>query len=420
MDMKSMLLRGWTRGAGLALVSGLLVTGCTLDNGEAPAVTGPSEFGLSVTMTASPDQLPRDGESQSIVTVTVRDEASRPVAGRRLIASATAGTLSASDVVTGSEGRATFSFTAPAPGTIGDAAVVSVVPVGDNGGNSVSRTLAINFTGPSNRTAPVPSFEIVPANPERGAPVRFDASNTTDEGVPCLDKCSYTWEFGDGNSATGRTVSHAYSVGRAFTVTLTVTDAAGSTASIVRVINVSAVDAPTGLLNVAPDPPFVDKQAVFTSAQRAATGHSIERYEWDFGDGTTASSTTPSIAKTFTAIGVYVVTVSAFDDLGQAGIAVKTITVGSSVTAPVAVFTVAPTSPTAGVQATFVGTSSTVGAGATIVNYTWNAGDGQVFDSGTTATQAVTYGAAGTYVATLTVTDSLGRQSVKSVTVVVQ
>ena len=418
--MKSMVLRGWTRGAGLALVSGLLVTGCSLENGEAPPVTGPSEFGLSVTLTASPDQLPRDGTSQSTVTVTVRDEASRPVAGRRLIASATAGTLSANDVVTGSEGRATFSFTAPAPGTIGDAAVVSVVPVGDNGGNSVSRTLAINFTGPSNRTAPVPSFEIVPANPERGAPVRFDASNTMDEGVACLDKCTYSWEFGDGNSATGRIVSHTYSVGRAFTVTLTVTDGAGSSASLVRVINVSAVDAPTGLLNVSPDPPFVDKQAVFTSAQKAATGHSIERYEWDFGDGTTASSTTPSIAKTFTAIGVYVVTVSAFDDLGQAGIAVKTVTVGSSVTAPVAVFTVAPTSPTAGVQATFIGTSSTVGAGATIVNYSWNAGDGQVFDSGSTATQAVTYGAAGTYVATLTVTDSLGRQAARSITVVVQ
>ena len=418
--MKSMVLRGWTRGAGLALVSGLLVTGCSLENGEAPAVIGPSEFGLSVTLTASPDQLPRDGMSQSIVTVTVRDDASRPVAGRRLIASATAGSLSESDVVTGSEGRATFSFTAPAPGTIGDAALLSVVPVGDNGGNSVPRTLAINFIGPSNRTAPVPSFEIVPTNPERGAPVRFDASKTTDEGVPCLDKCTYSWDFGDGSSATGRIVSHTYSAGRAFTVTLTVTDPAGSTESLVRVINVSAVDAPSGLLNVTPDPPFVDKQAVFTSAQKAATGHSIERYEWDFGDGTTASSTTPSIAKTFTAIGVYVVTVSAFDDLGQAGIAVKTVTVGSSVTAPVAVFTVAPSSPTAGVQATFIGTSSTVGAGATIVNYSWNAGDGQVFDSGTTATQAVTYGAAGTYVATLTVTDSLGRQSVRSLTVVVQ
>jgi len=352
--------------------------------------------------------------------VTVRDEASRPVAGRRLIVSTTAGTLSQSDVVTGSEGRATFSFTAPAPGTIGDEAILSVVPVGDNGGNSVSRTLSINFTGPSNRTAPIPNFEVIPANPERGAPARFDASGTTDEGVPCLDKCTYSWDFGDGSSATGRIVTHTYSVGRAFTVTLTVTDAAGSTASTVRVINVAAVPAPSGGLEVSPDPPFVDKQAVFTSAQRAAAGHSIERYEWDFGDGSTLVTTTPSVAKTYSEVGIFVATVTAIDDLGQAGIAVKTVTVGFSVTAPIAVLSVAPVSPTAGVQATLIGTLSTVGAGATIVNYNWTSGDGQVFDSGATATQAVTYGAAGTYVATLTVTDSLGRQAVRSITVVVQ
>jgi PKD repeat protein len=189
---------------------------------------------------------------------------------------------------------------------------------------------------------------------------------------------------------------------------------------VVRVINVSSVAAPSGTLEVFPSPAFVDKQAVFTSKQTAARNHSIERYEWDFGDGTTASSTTPSVSKIYTAIGKYIATVTAYDDLGQTGIAPVTVEVGSSVTAPVAAFTVAPSSPTAGVQATFIGTSSTVGAGATIVNYSWNAGDGQVFDSGTTATQAVTYGAAGTYVATLTVTDSLGRQAVKSLTVVVQ
>jgi PKD repeat protein len=78
-----------------------------------------------------------------------------------------------------------------------------------------------------------------------------------------------------------------------------------------------------------------------------------------------------------------------------------------------------PTSPTATVAATFNGTSSTVGVGATIVNYHWESGDGQVFDT-TTATQVVTYPVAGTYVATLTITDSLGRQAVRSITVVVQ
>jgi PKD repeat protein len=115
-----------------------------------------------------------------------------------------------------------------------------------------------------------------------------------------------------------------------------------------------------------------------------------------------------------------VVTVTAVDDLGQTGIAVKTVTVGFGVTAPVANFSIAPASPTAGVAATFVGSTSTVGVGATIVNYTWTSGDGQTFDSGSTSTQSVTYAAAGTYVATLTVTDSLGRQAVRTLTVTVQ
>ncbi len=146
--MKKMLCGVWVRKAAVVLAAGLLAAGCTLQDGAAPLVTGPSEFGLSVTMTASPDQLPRDGASQSTVTVMVRDDASRPVGGRRLIASTSAGTLSVAEVTTSSDGRATFAFTAPAPGTVGDAALVSVIPVGDNGGNSMPRTLTINFTGP--------------------------------------------------------------------------------------------------------------------------------------------------------------------------------------------------------------------------------------------------------------------------------
>ena len=78
-----------TRRAAIVLVASLWAVGCTLDSGEGPGLTGPSSFALSVTATATPDRLPRDGSSQSLITLNVRDAQSRPVAGQRLTLGAT-------------------------------------------------------------------------------------------------------------------------------------------------------------------------------------------------------------------------------------------------------------------------------------------------------------------------------------------
>ena len=51
-----------------ALLAALVISGCNIDKQTAPSAIGPSEFGLSVTLSASPDQLPRDGSASSIVT----------------------------------------------------------------------------------------------------------------------------------------------------------------------------------------------------------------------------------------------------------------------------------------------------------------------------------------------------------------
>ena len=50
------------------------VGSCTTKNQEAPPLTGPSEFGTSITITVSPDVLTQDGASQSLVTITARDQ----------------------------------------------------------------------------------------------------------------------------------------------------------------------------------------------------------------------------------------------------------------------------------------------------------------------------------------------------------
>ena len=404
----------------VAAAASLVIAGCTVEELTPPALSGPSEFALSVTLAASPDQLPRDGSSQSVVTVTVRDVSGRPVAGQRLNILPNVGRVSEADVTTGSNGQASFTFTAPPPGTIGNFATIQAVPVGNDAGNAAPRDVSILLTGGSNTTAPTPSFTVMPAAPEVNTEIRFDASQTTDEGSACLDACSYYWNFGDGSGTTGRIVSHSYSVAKAYLVTLAVTDIAGTTVSIVRTVNVTAPAAPTVVLTVAPDPPYVNQQAVLTASATAAPGHSIQRYEWDFGDGTSQITTTPTVTKMYATVGIYVVTVAAIDDLGQAGRAAKSVNVGYTIAAPVANFTVSPTSPTVGANVTFNGSLSTVGAGATIVNYLWDLGDGSAAQStGTISTLVASYGAAGTYTVTLTITDSLGRIATKTLTVTV-
>ncbi|MBF8301343.1 MAG: hypothetical protein HW394_1713, partial [Acidobacteria bacterium] len=197
-----------------ALVVGTLATGmwagCSLENPGAPALTAPSEFGTSVTLTAFPDQVPRDGSAQSTVTATVRDASNRPVAGQLLNVSASIGTVSQDKVVTGSDGRASFSFTAPPPGTVGNAALILVTLVGGGGDAPVPRVVTISFTGPANTTGPTARFTFDPPSPQVRQIVTFDASTTTDEGPTtlCGTACTYSWNFDDGTTGTGLVVTH--------------------------------------------------------------------------------------------------------------------------------------------------------------------------------------------------------------------
>src|SRR5258705_12842180 len=112
-----------TRAPWLAVVvAATLTSACGLEKQTQPSLIGPAQTGLAINMTATPDQLPRDGSSQSVVTVTARDAEGRAIAGQRL--SVTLGTnapqgaaLSTPEVVTNSNGQATFTVQAPVAGS---------------------------------------------------------------------------------------------------------------------------------------------------------------------------------------------------------------------------------------------------------------------------------------------------------------
>jgi PKD repeat protein len=387
----------------------VLAGGCALDEVDAPALMGPSGFALSVTATATPDRLPRDGSSQSVVTLNVRDAQNKPVGGQRLTLSANPASalLSGAEVVTDASGVAAFTVTAPPAGALaGSVVTILAIPVGSVSGGSVARTIEVQLTGAANTTTPTASFTVTPVSPEVGQVTSFDASATTDEGVACLDACTYVWTFGSEAVRTGRIQTHAFQTSGIHSVSLTVTDASGSSATRQQNVTVTAAARPTvGAITVTPAIPFAGQATSFAAAFTVAANHSIVSFTWQWGDGTTTTTANASTTHTFDRNGVYVVTVTATDDLGQSASASASVTVGGGATAS---FTFSPTNPEPGDSVSFNGSPSSAAGGATITQYTWDFGDG-TFETKTDAATSHSYAVARTYVVRLTVTDSAGR-----------
>jgi len=311
------------RAAVLAIA--LVASACSTDRQSIPSPTGPSEFGLSIRMTASPQLLPRDGASASVITIEVSDAERKPAAGQRLLLSSTAGSLSASEVMTGSDGRATVQLTAPPVNQGVDTAFVEATPVGLNGQNSASRSLSIGLVGPA---FPVPLIDMTPSSPRRFEITNFDASGTTLGGSPCGSDCSYSWDFGGEGTASGQIVSYRFLNEGNYLVRLVVTSKDGVSQTKSRSVTVGSGTNYLTEFTYSPINPKVGDVVRFDARGIVPPdGVTIKDYQWDFGDGVSGSGVTAST--TYGAIRTYTVRLTTVDSSGRTLQTTKNITIAA-------------------------------------------------------------------------------------------
>ena len=131
-----------------------------------------------------------------------------------------------------------------------------------------------------------------------GNPTEFHSTAT----VTGQHFASYQWNFGDGETGTGETVSHTYAEPGEYRVSHTVSTSNGCQGSISQTVTV--VSAP-----VADFTATTVCQGETTQFTSTSTGEQISGYQWDFGDGETSMGETTN--HTYEQAGTYQVTLTA-------------------------------------------------------------------------------------------------------------
>ena len=405
------------------------VAGCVKDVDQ-PALAGPSTFAHSIIMVADRDTLTQNGSDFTDIRITSLspDGQSENIPLRAQIyvdgVANDFGMLSSKTPIT----PTTIRYTAPPAANLSTTQVPTTVTIAVTPSNNgdfrgeFTRTIDIRLTPqgiilPTNPNL-VAAFTFTPSAPQAFQTVAFDASTSTNGGTSCATLCSYSWDFGDGTSSTGLTTTHQFRTAGTFSVTLTVTDPRGASATRANAVQVAAPTPPTASFTISPTPAPTNVDVFFNaSASRAVgAGRTITSYIWAFGDGGSGSGVTTS--HRYAGSGTFTVTLTVTDDAGATISVTQTLTVGGTAANGLAAFTITPTAPRVGQQVTFDASTSTSSTGSSIVSYKYTYGDGTE-ETVSSPVQSHTYAVAATVNVILQTTDSNGKTSTatKSLTI---
>ena len=195
--------------------------------------------------------------------------------------------------------------------------------------------------------------------------------------------------------------AQTYSSAGTYLVSLTVSNAAGTSVIYSRSITVASDDTLDADFDYSPSSPDAGESISFTDESDG----SPTSWDWDFDDNTGSESENPS--HSYSSDGEYEVTLTIENDDGDSDSITKTITVGEGTTPvtgakPTADFTWSPTSPVAGSAVSFTDTST----GDGIDQWSWDFDDAMDFTGNRESdlqNPQHTYENTGSYLVTLTV-----------------
>jgi PKD repeat protein len=265
----------------------------------------------------------------------------------------------------------------------------------------------------TNDGVPPPSVSItsvVPAGTAPGQTIAFAASASDPVGAIT----SYAWSFGDGQSASGPQVTHAFAAYGTYDVTVTVTDSEGETASDSQ--SASLIDQPIAVATASVQSAVAGASVTFDGSASHSPGGAITSYAWTFYDydGDSYAASGPTVAQVLPHAGEFYGELTVTDAAGAVG---STSTyVYATARPPVAAIVASATNQFTDLSIDFDGTSSS-GPDASITAYSWDFGDGSTSSS---SSPAHTYATPGDYTVRLTVTASDGQtgQATQAVAIV--
>lgn len=184
-------------------------------------------------------------------------------------------------------------------------AYIATLTVNDSNGAIASKAHTVVVDTP-----PTVDFSFTPSSPTTSDSVEF--TNLSKDAYGYMRSCR--WDYGDGIQEEAEFLSpqfaktsHRYGEPGVYTVTLTVTDDGGLQAKTVRSIRVIGLTADFSVSGGCGEHDFFDEST--------ASDSQITSWEWDFGDGNTATTRNPS--HTYLNPGSYTVRLTVTDDHGN-------------------------------------------------------------------------------------------------------